>query len=771
MSVPSSQRLSRWGLADPNASTSFRRDLPPTQSARSSQAFERDALPHRNSPVPSSSSQPSYRVSSNSTVSKSDVRRTPFTEQVPRGIDLETDAELSSTGDGTRTSRTRRMAEKDSYKARGSLLSGKNSFRRESDEGEIDATSKEKLKLKRKNKPVNLKKVTADVFIPSLISVGNLARLLNVRLDRLQRRMTQVGMGEETSYDHVLTAEYASLIAMEFNRNPVVNDEAAFDIYPPPLTADRASLPSRPPVVTIMGHVDHGKTTLLDTLRSSSVAKGEAGGITQHIGAFSVPVPHADSNGQRTITFLDTPGHAAFSAMRARGASVTDIVVLVVAADDGIMPQTREVLELVKKEGNKVGLVVAINKIDRPGADVSRVENSLLAEGVQLETFGGDIPVVHVSGLTGQGLPDLVETISTVAEVQDIRAEQTGPIQGYVLESRVDKGLGPVATVLILRGQLTPGANMISGAAHGKVRLLKSPAGESMKLVGPGDAALVSGWKELPKAGDEVLQGTENEIKRALANRSRKADIEATIQDAEAINESRRAEREHREKEEEEGPSVAHSQEDQKKELRLVIKGDVSGTVEAVSGAVQGIGNHLAGVKVIATGVGEVSESDVMRAKAVDGLVVAFSVNTPRPVRAIAASQGVTILESRIIYALMDEVKKNVIDLLPTTTEHRVTGEATVLQLFDIHLKAKQTMKVAGCRVTNGTVEKNKKARVVRDGETVFEGNLETLKHLKRDITEANKGLECGMAFEGWDDLREGDIIKTYQEVVKPGTL
>ncbi|EKM55470.1 uncharacterized protein PHACADRAFT_95981 [Phanerochaete carnosa HHB-10118-sp] len=618
---------------------------------------------------------------------------------------------------------------------------------------------------------MHLKTIQADVYIPGLVSIENLSRLLNVRLDRLQHKMSQVGMKEQSSYDHMLTAEYASLIALEFNRNPVVNDEAAFDIYPPPPTVSRESLPSRPPVVTIMGHVDHGKTTLLDTLRSASVAKGEAGGITQHIGAFSVPVPNPGGE-KRTITFLDTPGHAAFSAMRARGASVTDIVVLVVAADDGIMPQTREVLKLVNRESNNVGLVVAINKIDKPGADVSKVETALLAEGVQLETFDGDVPVVHVSGLTGQGLPTLIETISLVAEMQDLRAEQTGPIHGYVLESKVDKGLGPVATVLLLRGQLTPGTSIICGLAHGKVRLLKSSSGQSFKAVMPGTAALVSGWKELPKAGDEVLLGTESEIKKALANRRRKADLEATIQDAEAINESRRAERELQQLEAQ-GELVSQQMngEDEKKELRLVVKGDVSGTVEAVCGAVSGIGNHLAGAKIVAQGVGEVSESDVMRAKAAEGIILAFSVNTPRSVKAIASSQGVKIIESNVIYALMDEVKKNVIELLPTVTEKRVTGEANVLQIFEIQLKAKQTMKVAGCRVVNGIVEKNKKARVVRNGENVFEGNLETLKHLKRDIMEAGKGLECGMAFEGWDDLREGDLIQMYQEIVKPGQL
>ncbi|KAH9951954.1 initiation factor 2 [Amylocystis lapponica] len=639
----------------------------------------------------------------------------------------------------------------------------------------IALKEKEKrLKTQRSVKPVNL-----DIFIPSVVSVGNLARLLNVRLDNLRRKMVNAGMQAEAAYDHMLTAEYASLLAMEYGRNPVVNDEAAFDIYPPPPHPDQSTLPARPPVVTIMGHVDHGKTTLLDTLRSTSVAKGEAGGITQHIGAFSVPVPAGSGGGSasdRTITFLDTPGHAAFSAMRARGAGVTDIIVLVVAADDGIMPQTREVIELIKKDNTSV--VVAINKMDKPGADVSKVETALLAESVQLEAFGGDIPSVPVSGLTGQGLDQLVETISLLAEMQDLRAEREGKIQGYVLESRVQKGLGPVATVLLLRGCLKPGDHLICGLSHAKVRVLSDSNGKAVKVAYPGMAVTVSGWKELPKAGDEALKGTEAEVKKALANRIRKAEMEATLGDMEAINEQRRLERELREKEaseEQKGAQVdaapAEKQPEGPKELRLIIKGDVSGSVEAVAGALEGIGNNVARVKIIATGVGDVTESDVMRAKAVDGTVVAFSVNVPRPVQAEAASQQVPLLSSTIIYRLMDDVKSRVIALLPPIVEKRVTGEASVLQMFDIHLPGRKILKVAGCRVTNGVVEKNKLARVIRDGETLHEGRLETLKHHKKDIMETGKGTECGMGFERYDDLRAGDMIQMYQEVEKPGSL
>ncbi|KAI8998476.1 hypothetical protein BD414DRAFT_475182 [Trametes punicea] len=658
------------------------------------------------------------------------------------------------------------------YKERGSLVS------RLKDEVVIPSSSRAsdsrpaaKAKEEKKRNPKPVKAVTVDVFIPSVVTVGNLAKLLNVKLDNLRRTMIRMGMESEASYDHMLTSDYASLIAMEFNRNPVINDEAAFDIYPPPPHPEPSTLPARPPVVTIMGHVDHGKTTLLDTLRSTSVAKGEAGGITQHIGAFSVPVPASSSSSEptRTITFLDTPGHAAFSAMRARGASVTDVVVLVVAADDGIMPQTREVIELVKN--SNVGLVVAINKVDKPGVDIPRVEKALLGEGIQLEAFGGDVPVVHVSGLTGQGLDQLVETISVLAEMQDLRAEREGVLYGYVLESKVAKGLGPVGTVLVLRGSLKPGQQLICGMTSAKVRLLTDSNGKAVKVAYPGMAVTVSGWKELPNAGDEVLTGSEADIKKALTNRLRKAEIEASLTDLEAINEQRRAEREKRDSDGGEDGTQSREAAEGPKELRLVIKGDVSGTVEAVKGAVAGIGNDVARVKIVSTGVGEVTESDVLRAKTAGGAIVAFNVKVPRPVENEAHSQHVPILTSSVIYKLIDDVKARVIELLPPIIEKRVSGEATVLQLFDIHVKGKQTKQVGGCRVTNGVVAKNKLARVVRNGQIVHEGRLETLKQHKNDVMEIGNGNECGLNLAEFNDLRVGDTIEIYEEVELPGTL
>ncbi|KAJ7197156.1 hypothetical protein GGX14DRAFT_668295, partial [Mycena pura] len=620
------------------------------------------------------------------------------------------------------------------------------------------------------------KRITEDVYIPSAVSVGHLARLLNVRLEDLQDTMYQAGMDAQASFDHVLTSDYAILLAEEFGRKPIVNDEAAFDLYPPPPHSNPDLLPNRPPVVTIMGHVDHGKTTLLDTLRSSSVAQGEVGGITQHIGAFSVPVPSTPGvAGPQSITFLDTPGHAAFSAMRARGARVTDIIVLVVAADDGLMPQTREVIELIKKDREKIGVVVAINKIDKPDCRIDAVQKALLVEDIHLEELGGDVPSVKVSGLTGQGLPELLDTISLLSDIQDLRAEPDGNVFGYVLESKVVKGLGPIATVLVLRGCLKPGSHVLSGVHHAKVRIMHDSNGKQVKAAPPGMAVTVSGWKSLPDAGDEVLQGTESEIKKAIINRQRKADIEASLVDIEAINNSRQQERERRQAEAEAettGESVVKEESPtEPRELRLLIKADVSGSAEAVEGALQGIGNHLATTKIISSSVGDIMESDVMRAKVVGGMIVGFSVSASRAVETLAAQDSVPIIKNDIIYRLMEEVKARVIGLLPVIVESRVIGEAKVLQLFDISVKGKQSKTVAGSRVINGIIEKNKPARVMRSGTVVYEGTFETMRHFKKDVTELRKGTECGLNLTDFDDLQADDIIQAYETIEKPGVL
>ncbi|KAK0185860.1 hypothetical protein F5146DRAFT_1105487 [Armillaria mellea] len=496
------------------------------------------------------------------------------------------------------------------------------------------------------------------------MSVGSLSQLLDVRLTTLQRAMRRAGME-----DQILTADYGCPIGGGIRTNPI-----------PLHIPNPSSLPIRPPVITIMGHVDHGKTTLLDTLRC------EAGGITQHIGAFSVPVPGTKD----TITFLDTPGHAAFSAMRARGARVTDIVVLVVAADDGIMPQTKEVIGLIQKEKGNIPVVVAINKVDKPGADVEAVQKALLAADVQLEEFGGDVP--------------------SVERCKNFVPSGDGPVHGYVLESQVQKGLGYVHHFYYT----TIAKSNPFLKCCGRTNFLVVASGM------PKQNVVKAAYPDHSNAGRQ---------KRLVANRVRQAEIrQGLVERRRGIIKARREERERREKR-------AETVETGPKELKLVIKADVSGSAEAVS------------------------------------TVVAFSVKVPKPIEAIAIQNQVPICSSGIIYRLVDDITARVVDLLPKIYETRVTGEATVLQLFDISLKGGVMRKVAGSRVTSGLVEKNKTARVLRNGKVIHEGTVDTMRIMKKEVTEIRKGTECGLGLAGYSDLVPGDTIQTYETVEKPGVL
>ena len=655
--------------------------------------------------------------------------------------------------------------------------------------------------------------------------------------------------------DAILQFSDAELLALEYNLEAVANDEAAFDIYPrPPPSTDTSSkpLPLRPPIVTIMGHVDHGKTTLLDTLRKTAVAQGEAGGITQHVGAFSVAVGSSSSASAsdagkdksaggydtiKTVTFLDTPGHAAFTAMRSRGASVTDIIVLVVAADDGVMPQTEEVIALWKELSDEAGtdtlpvgnqqqrkkassavqLVVALNKMDKPDADPERVKRELLSAGVELEEFGGEVPCVEVSGKTGDGLDLLEETLATLAELAELRAEKDGPAEGYVIESRVEKGRGNLATVLVKRGALSPGDCIIAGTSWAKVRQIFDGAGKIVKKAFPGDPVLVTGWRDLPIAGEEMLGSTsESDVKRAIANRKEMLSRQNLVRDAEVINDVRRQEAEEVEKRKrteyedrgrrrairagdkvdpttgkafvsaadalqegsgdlagEEGEVAVDAVE--RKELLLVVKADFTGTVEAVIGAIQNIGNNEAGVKIVASGVGEPNDRDIARAHAGGGHVLGFNVEASNAIQKQAArlTPPVKIHCDTVIYRLMDHVSKEVAALLPPKIEMRVTGEASVAQTFQINIRSRLFRNIAGCRVTNGVVARNTQARLLRgpEREVVFEGKVDTLKHVKKDVEEMRKGTECGIGFDGFEDIKPDDVVQCYTTVEVPRTL
>ncbi|GAA5987798.1 hypothetical protein JCM10908_007220 [Rhodotorula pacifica] len=653
-------------------------------------------------------------------------------------------------------------------------------------------------------KKVKAKQVLKKVELPSTLRLDNLVNILHERLFVVQRAAERIGL-EDVRPDRLLTSEDASLLALELGFDPVIDDEAGFDLFPlPPSPAELVS--PRPPITGIFGHVDHGKTSLLDALRSTSVASGEAGGITQHIGAFEVGVESMVANlrskaegkpappvkplqeGDATITFLDTPGHAAFTAMRSRGAGVTDVAVLVVAADDGVKPQTQEVISLLKTAPD-VGVVVALTKVDKPGIDTTRVKHELLAADIAVEELGGDVPCVEVSSMTGQGLAELVETISALAEVRELTAERDGRVEGRVIESRVEKGRGNVATVLVLRGCLRSTASLVAGTTWARVRTLMPPTGKAVTSAYPGQPVEVTGWKDLPTAGDIVLEAaTEDEAKRAVSNRLRRLEQEKMWSEVEIINEKQKRDAEilavRREEEEKakakglRGNAVIHAGDvaveqlsaggNQVKELLLIIKADVSGTVEAVVGALEGIGNKEAKVKILTSAVGPVTQADVDMARTAGASIIGFNVKAPGSVMKDAAKgpTPVPVHTSPIIYRLVETVRNETAALLPKNIETRVHGEANVQMIFEISVKGRKLpIKIAGSKVFNGVFQKARKARVIRNGETLFTGTVSTLKQVKKDVHEIPKGVECGIALDGFEDWQADDLIQSIEEV------
>ncbi|KAF2220004.1 hypothetical protein BDZ85DRAFT_205149 [Elsinoe ampelina] len=620
-------------------------------------------------------------------------------------------------------------------------------------------------------------RAVTKITLPQFITVSNLAQALDVKLDPFIRRLESLGF-TAMGHDHVLTAENASMIALEYNYDPVIGADLEIhdrDLKPRPELEDKSDLPSRPPIVTIMGHVDHGKTTILDYLRSSSVAATEHGGITQHIGAFSV-----NMSGGKTITFLDTPGHAAFLSMRKRGANVTDIVILVVAADDSVKPQTLEALKHAREA--KVPILVAVNKVDKPEADVQRVKNDLARHGVDIEDFGGEVQVVPVSGKTGEGMDDLEEAVVTLGEILDHRAEQTGGVEGWVLEATT-KAAGRVATVLVRRGTLRTGDVIVAGQTWTKVRTLKNEAGIEVPEAGPGTPVEVDGWRDQPVAGDLVLEAvSEQKATDVVSYREAISDRAKLAEDVEAINESRRLEQEKRDREKAEAEAKASGQDvatdvapksaSTHQEVPFIIKADVSGSAEAVVGYLQQLINPLVSPRILRSGVGPVSEFDVEHAAAAKGHIISF--NQPAPVDEIAGlaqHNKVRVIEQNVIYRLLEQVKAVLEEKLEPVKTQRVIGEAEVLRSFDIGVGGRRKLRIAGSRVRNGEVRRGSRVRVMREGRKVYDGMINSLKNVKKDVTEMRKGTECGIGFEEWTDAKEGDQIQTYEEIEEKRSL
>lgn len=587
------------------------------------------------------------------------------------------------------------------------------------DEDFDDLDELEKRKEKRRMKKRKESDAPRPLYLPEFISVSNLADVLGVRPAQFVERMEEMGF-ENVTFSHILDAETAGLIATEYNFEPIF-DSGEEDLKPAPPPEDPSSLPPRPPVVTIMGHVDHGKTTLLDWLRKSSVAASEHGGITQHIGAFSVSMPSGKS-----ITFLDTPGHEAFLSMRRRGADVTDIVVLVVAADDSVKPQTIEAIKHAK-EAN-VPIIVAINKIDKEGVQPERVKQDLARHGVTVEDYGGDVQSIPVSGKTGQGMGELEEAIAALSEMLDHRADREGNAEGWIIESSTKKA-GRVATVLVKRGTIRPGDILVAGTTWTKVRTLRNEAGALLREVSPGLPCEIDGWRELPEAGSLAIQApNEQRAKEVVEYRQERLETKKLSEDATAINESRREMLEARRAEQETGedntPSDTAEAPSGPKPVKFMVKADVAGSMEAVVNAMSGIGNNEVYAHVLRSGVGSITEFDVKHASMANANIVNFNLPVDPMISRAAESSGVKILNHTIIYELIDDVKDKVSEHLPPNVSQRVTGEAEVGQIFEITVKGRTKTKVAGCKVRNGIISRSKKVRVLRGKEVIYDGKF-----------------------------------------------
>jgi translation initiation factor IF-2 len=596
-------------------------------------------------------------------------------------------------------------------------------------------------RTKRRMKDLNASepkdKLTREVTIPEFITIQELAnRMAEPARTVIAMLMKQ---GQMLKITDVIDADTAQLIAEELGhtvKRVAESDveEGLFD-----KADDPSTLVPRPPVVTIMGHVDHGKTSLLDAIRSTQVAAGEAGGITQHIGAYQVTSP---SHGK--ITFIDTPGHAAFTAMRARGAKVTDIVVLVVAADDGVMPQTVEAIQHAKAA--KVPMIVAINKIDKPDSKPDRVRTELLQHEIQVESLGGEVLDVEVSATKKLNLERLLETIGLQAEILELKANPQRPAEGTVIEAKLDRGRGPVATVLVQRGTLKPGDIVVAGAEWGRVRALVSDTGMPVIAAGPSTPVEVLGFNGTPEAGDR-LAVVDNEARarevtdyRARQKREKSA----------ARSSGMRGSLEQ---------MMAQAKTAGRKEFPLVIKGDVQGSVEAIIGALEKLGNAEVAARVLMAGVGGITESDVRLAETSNAAIIGFNVRANKEARESAERAGIEIRYYNIIYNLVDDVKQAMSGLLTPMRRETMLGNAAILEIF----KVSKVGNVAGCRVTDGTVERGANVRLIRDSVVVHEGKLSQLKRFKDDAREVTAGQECGMAFENYQDMKVGDVIECYR--------
>lgn len=548
-------------------------------------------------------------------------------------------------------------------------------------------------------------------------------------------------LGTMVTINSSLNDEQVELICMEYGlecKKVVPVSEVNFEDLE--VVDDPKDLVPRPPVITIMGHVDHGKTTLLDHIRKSRVAEGEFGGITQHIGAYQVSVKG------KKITFLDTPGHEAFTAMRARGAMITDIVIIVVAADDGVMPQTREAVDHALAAN--VPIIVAINKIDKPGADPQRIMTEVSELGLMPEEWGGDVPYVNISAKKGIGIDELLETVTVVAELAELKANPKRMAYGSVIEGRLDKGRGPVATLLIQNGTLRSGNPIVVGATYGRVRQLVDDRGREIKSAGPATPVEITGLNDVPEAGDKFMVfETEREARHVGEERAqKKIEEERNSTSAMSLDDL-----------------FSQMKSGEVVDLNIIVKADVNGTAEAVKSSLEKIDVEGARVNVIRSTVGAISESDILLASASKAIIYGFNVRPDANVRRKADEEGVEIRLHQVIYKMVEEIEAAMKGMLAPEMEEVVTGQAEIRHIY----KVSKIGNIAGCYVTDGSIKRDCGIRLIREGIIVYEGKLASLKRFKDDAKEVNQGYECGLTIENYNDIKEGDIIEGYvmQEV------
>jgi translation initiation factor IF-2 len=616
-------------------------------------------------------------------------------------------------------------------------LRNKNKFKKKLKSGKAAVMPESRHGFERPTGPM-----VRDVAIPTSVSVSDLAQRMSVKATEVIK--TLMRMGVMATINQILDQDTAILVVEEMGHSATrqVENVLEAEIEATLSLASEAEQKGRAPVVTIMGHVDHGKTSLLDYIRKSRVAQGEAGGITQHIGAYQVKTSHG------AVTFLDTPGHAAFTAMRARGAKVTDIVVLVVAADDGVMPQTREAIDHSRAAG--VPIVVAVNKVDKPEADPDRVKQELTNFNVIPEEWGGDCQFVEVSAKTGDGIDDLLNAILLQAEVLELTAAHDIPATGVVLESKLEKGRGPVADILIQQGQLRKGDFLLCGMEFGRVRAMFNENGKPVKEAGPSCPVEVLGLSGAPNAGDEFIVVADERKAREIA-----------IQREEKLRSSKLAEQQALkldnifERMETSGESV---------DLNLIIKADVQGSVEALRGSLTDLSTDKVKVKVIGGGVGGISESDANLALASNAIIIGFNVRADGGARKLIEERGVDLHYYSIIYEAIDEIKKSLKGMLEPEFREQIVGNAEVRDVF----RHPKFGAIAGCMVTEGFVKRNLPIRVLRDNVVIFEGQLDSLRRFKDDVSEVKAGMECGMGVKNYNEIKVGDQIEVFEKVQVP---